>query len=103
MEISVARKIQKKGQITIVNIKNDSQTYWGYDEFRSHKTSGKTSIMKLGFLTIKILTINLVTKQTSNIQIPHMIPCKSGDISTFSKICQPCCSQVTTAHFFWIG
>lgn len=78
MEISVAREIQRKGQITIPNIKNDSQTYWGYDEFRSHETSGKTSIMKLGSLAIKSLTINLVTKQISNIQILHMIACKRG-------------------------
>lgn len=51
MEISVTREIEKKGQITILNIKNDSQTYWSYDELKSHKISGKmfeTSIMKLG-------------------------------------------------------
>ena len=81
MEISVTRGIQKKGQITILNIKSDSQTYWGYDEFKSHKISGKMfemSIMKLGVLAIKILTINLLTKQTSSIQILHVIPCKCG-------------------------
>lgn len=60
MEIPVTRQIQKKGQITILSIKNDSQTYWRCDEFKSHKISGKmfeTSIMKLELLAIKILTI----------------------------------------------
>lgn len=75
----LTRQIQKKGQITILNIISDSRTYWGYDEFKSHKISGKMfemSIVKLGFFAIKILTIGLLTKQPSSIQVAHLIPCK---------------------------
>lgn len=80
MEISVTGEIQKKGQITNLNIKNDSQTSWGYDEFKSHKISAKIfemSIVKPVFFAIKLLTIHL-TKQTSSTHILHVIPCKCG-------------------------
>lgn len=58
------------------------------------------SIVKLGFFAIKILTIGLLTKQPSSVQVAHLIPCKCQQISNSSKIRQCHRCQVSTTRCF---